>query len=169
MKYSNGMPVKGAEKSLRKQYVQFDDNSDKWDMELDKDVFAALLSNYRRQVPEKYHPAFYKKIDEDFGGDYAAYAKALWDNSILMRQGARIPVRMTRRMKKDLGIEMSMALVETLADIKLVIDETGDSITEQERWLCLAAYGAGYAALQRRQPHHAHDIRTGGRIQHRGI
>ena len=138
MKYSNGMPVKGAGKSLRKQYVQFDDNSDKWDMELDKDVFAALLSNYRRQVPEKYHPAFYKKIDEDFGGDYAAYAKALWDNSILMRQGARIPVRMTRRMKKDLGIEMSMALVETLADIKLVIDETGDSITEQERWLCLA-------------------------------
>ena len=54
----NGMEVKGPEKKKKKQYVEFDDNSNKWDETTDKEVYAVLLANYRKQVPEKYLPAF---------------------------------------------------------------------------------------------------------------
>lgn len=137
-KYYNGMPVYGPADKPGRQYVKFADNRKNWDMELDIEAMAVLLRNYRGQTPEKYHPSFYKKIDDECGGDYEAYVRRVWDESVLMRPDAKIPVRMTRRMKKDWGIEMSLSLVETLSDIKLVLDELGDSIARQERYLCLA-------------------------------
>ncbi len=136
--YYNGMPVYGSAGKPRKQYVKFDDNSKAWDKALDIEALAVLLRNYREHVPEKYQPSFYKKIDGEFGGDYAAYVQAVWDKSILMRPLEKIPVRMTRRMKKDIGIDMSMSLLETFSDIKMVLDEISDGIAEQERYLCLA-------------------------------
>lgn len=137
-KYYDGMPVLGPDNKPGKQYVQFTDNSTEWDRELDIDVFAALLQNYRGQAPEKYHPEFYKVIDSDFGGDYRAYVQYVWDNSILMKPSAKIPVRLGKKLRKDPGIKLSMDLVETLADIKQPLDEVTDSIAEQERYLCLA-------------------------------
>lgn len=137
-KYYNGMPVYGPGKKPRKQYVEFADNSTEWDKALDIDMFAVLLQNYREQAPEKYHPDFYKEIDADFGGDCRAYVQYVWDNSMLMRESARIPVRLSKKQKKDPGIMMSMDLVGTLAEIKIPIDELSDSISEQERYLCLA-------------------------------
>lgn len=137
-KYYNGMPVQGPEDRPRRQYVQFADNSGEWDRELDIDMFAALLRNYREQAPERFRPAFYKVIDEDFGGDCRAYAQHVWDNTMLMRTLEKIPVRQTRKMRKDPGLKMSMDLVETMADIRQPLDELTDSIAEQERLLCLA-------------------------------
>ena len=40
------MELKGPEKKPKKQYVEFDDNSDEWDEALDREVMAALLKNY---------------------------------------------------------------------------------------------------------------------------
>ena len=137
-RYYNGMPVMGDSTKPRKQYVQFHDNSSEWDRDLDTEAMAALIDNYRKQTPEKYHPAFYKTIDEDYGGNSLAYVKDVWKRSVLMQPEARIPLRINRKLKKDLGINMSMALVETLSDIKLVLDELTDSIALQERLLCLA-------------------------------
>ncbi|MBQ0075437.1 MAG: S46 family peptidase [Prevotella sp.] len=137
-KYYNGMPVQGSEKNSRKQYVSFVENNDTWDRDLDIEAMAALLDNYRAQAPSTYIPEFYKTIDKDFNGDSKAYVTHVWDNTILMRSNTKIPVRTSRRMQKDPGIKMSMDLVETLADIRLVLDELGDSIKEQERLLCAA-------------------------------
>lgn len=137
-KYYNGMPVYGPGKKPGKQYVEFADNSAEWDKALDIDMFAVLLQNYREQAPEKYHPDFYKVIDADFGGDCRAYVQYVWDYSMLMRESARIPVKLSKKQKKDPGIMMSMDLVGTLAEIKIPIDELSDSISEQERYLCLA-------------------------------
>ena len=53
-----------------------------------------------------------------------------------MKKGAKIPLRMTRKLKKDLGIDFSMSLVETLADLKIILDDIRDSIREEERILC---------------------------------
>ncbi len=137
-KYYNGMPVMGDEKKPRKQYVKFSDNSDQWDRDLDTEAMATLIDNYRQQTPEKYHPAFYKRIDEEYGGSSLAYVKDIWEHSIMMRPEAKIPMRLSKKLKKDLGLDMSLSLVETLSDIKLVLDELTDSINEQERLLCLA-------------------------------
>ncbi len=137
-KYCSGMPVYGPDAKPRKQYVQFADNSDTWDAALDREAFGALLQNYREQVGPEYLPSFYETIDREYGGDCAAYAVAVWNSSILMRKNARIPQRMTRKMRRDLGIQMSLSMAETLADIKLVLDELADSVATQERLLCLA-------------------------------
>ena len=136
--YYNGMPVKGPAKKPRKQYVEFDDNSDSWDRALDAEALAVLLKNYREQSEKRFLPDFYNTIDTKFGGDYQKYVDYLWDNSVIMKPSARIPLRLSRKLEKDLGIQMSMDLVSTLADIKLVNDSLRDSIDTQERYLCAA-------------------------------
>ena len=143
-RYFNGMPVHGPVKHPRRQYTMFDDNSDTWDKALDIDVMAALMRNYREQLkPEAlkagYLPTFYKRVDEQYQGDYHKYVEDIFNNSILFKKGARIPVLTTRKLKKDIGIEFSTSLMETLADLKMVIDPPlSDSIDTQERLLCAA-------------------------------
>ena len=135
-KFYSGMPVLGDSTKVKKQYLQFKDNSDQWDKDLDIETMAVMLENYRSHVPSKYLPSFYQRIDKDFNGNYKAYVEAIWNTSVLMKKGAKIPLRMTRKLKKDLGIDFSMSLVETLADMKIILDDSKDSIWEQEKILC---------------------------------
>ena len=55
-----------------------------YDAQLDEETMGVLLQNYREQVPNKrYWPDCYKTIDEQFGGDCAAYARGqfqIWRN-----------------------------------------------------------------------------------------
>lgn len=54
-----------------------------YDAKLDQETMATLLQNYREQVKgEKYMPACYQVIDEQFGGDCAAYAKNLFEKTV---------------------------------------------------------------------------------------
>ncbi len=54
-----------------------------YDASLDEATMAALLANYREQVNDSaFMPDLYKTIDEDFGGDCAAYAHHLFANTI---------------------------------------------------------------------------------------
>src|SRR5574344_1556372 len=84
-KLQNGMEVKGSEKNKKKQYHEFEDNSDEWDMALDKEVLATLLKNYKEHVDAKWLPKFYNIIDTQFGGDYTKYVDFLWEKSLLMK------------------------------------------------------------------------------------
>src|SRR5574344_2326018 len=84
-KLQNGMEVKGSEKNKKKQYHEFEDNSDEWDMALDKEVLATLLKNYKEHVDAKWLPKFYNIIDTQFGGDYTKYVDYLWEKSLLMK------------------------------------------------------------------------------------
>ena len=61
--------VKGPKDKPKKQYVEFEDNSNSWDAALDKEVLAVLMRNYREQVEPQYLPKFYQTIDKDLGGD----------------------------------------------------------------------------------------------------
>jgi len=140
-RYCDGMPVKGPEGKPRKQYVQFSDNSDTWDRDLDVEAMVALLKNYREQITiggsAEYLPSFYETIDHDFNGSYQRYVENIWDKSILMTS-EKIPVKLPKKLTRDPGIEFSMSLMETLADIHMVLDSLKDSIQEQERMLCAA-------------------------------
>ena len=148
-RYCNGMPVKGSAKSVRKQYVQFDDNSDTYDRDLDIDVMAVLLANYRQQADSVFLPSFYKTIDKDFYGDYHRYVKYVWDNSVLMTS-KKIPMKLSKKLSRDPGIEFSIALMESLADIRLSIDSVKDSIQILERELCAAKI-----RMEQDQPHYS--------------
>lgn len=134
MKAHNGSAVTGKGK---KQYIMFDDNSDKWDAALDKEVYAALLANYRKHVDPKYLPNFYKTIDSKFGGDYTAYVNHLYDKSLLMKNGKKIYVN-KKAFKKDLAVQMGLDITEIMTDFIVPLRAINDSIKEQERYLCAA-------------------------------
>ena len=48
---------------------------------LDHKVVSTLMKLYAERVPENLHPDIYKKINEEFGGSYEAYADWLFANS----------------------------------------------------------------------------------------
>ncbi len=137
MKVHNGMEVKGPKNKKKKQYVEFEDNSDSWDEATDKEVYAVLLKNYRENVPSKYLPDFYKTIDTQFGGDYAKYVDYLWANSVLMKKGEKIYIN-KKSFDKDLGVQMGLDLTAMLDEFKAPLAAVADSIDLQERYLCAA-------------------------------
>ena len=137
MKVHNGMEVKGPEKKAKKQYVEFEDNSDAWDEATDKEVYAVLLDNYRKNVSRDYLPDFYKTIDSQFGGDCAKYVDYLWANSVLMKKGAKIYIN-KKAFNKDLGVQMGLDITAKLSEFTTPIASIADSIDVLERRLCAA-------------------------------
>lgn len=137
LKYCNGMEAKGSEKDSTKMYNQFEDNSDSWDEALDKEVFSALLQNYREHVDKKYLPSFYATIDKKFKGNCTAYVDYLYKKSILMKKGAKIYFN-KKSTAKDPGIQLGLSLMDYLADQREALGALSDSIDLQEKYLCAA-------------------------------
>ena len=137
MRAGNGMEVKGPEKNAKKQYIEFEDNSDSWDEALDKEVLAALLKNYREHVSAEYLPSIYKTIDADFGGDCSAYVDRLYKKSILMKNGKKLYFN-KKSFNEDLGVQLGLSLVDYLAEQREKLEPLGDSIDLQEKYFCAA-------------------------------
>ncbi len=134
---SRGMEVKGPENKPKKQYVEFKDNSDEWDEALDKEVFAALLKNYKEHVSEKYLPAFYSTISKKFGNDYTKYVDYLYKKSMIMKKGKKLFIN-KKSYLKDPGVKYGLDLLENMSSIREGLLATYDSIDTQERYLCAA-------------------------------
>ena len=133
----NRMELKGPKDKPKKQYVEFRDNSNEWDEALDREVFAALLKNYKQHVDAKYLPAFYKTIHTKFGDNYTAYVDYLYKKSQIMKTGKKLYVN-KKSYKKDPGVQFGLDLTESLADMRSRLVQTYDSIELQERYLCAA-------------------------------
>lgn len=136
-KVHNGMEVKGPADKPKKQYVVFEDNSDKWDAPTDKEVYATLLGFYRKHVDKKYLPDFYKTIDENFGGNVKKYVQFVWDNSILMKSGEKIYIN-KKAFNKDCGVQMGLDITTIMADLRAQMAGINDTLDLQERYLCAA-------------------------------
>ena len=136
-KLSRGMTIQGPTDKPKKQYVTFEDNSDEWDEALDKEVFAALLKNYKEHVNEKYLPAFYSTISKKFGNDYSKYVDYLYKKSMIMKKGKKIYIN-KKSYQKDPGVQYGLDLLENLSMIREGLLQTYDSIDIQERYLCAA-------------------------------
>ncbi len=137
MKVTRGMDVKGPENKPKRQYVQFADNNDQWDGDLDREVYAALLENYREHVGKEYLPGLFRTIDGEFGGDCAAYVDHLYERSILMRKGAKLRIN-GKGFNKDLGVGMGIDILDFLAGLREELSDLMRRIDEQERLLCAA-------------------------------
>ena len=82
------VPAKNSKAAKKgKNTFTFEDNSNEWDEALDKDVQAVLIDNFRKYVPADQLPAFYKTIDDKFGGDSHKYVDWLYATSIVMKSG----------------------------------------------------------------------------------
>lgn len=133
-RYAQGMPVMGPEKKAKKQYVQFNDNSDQWDLAAEKEILVALLKNYRTQVDAKYIPDFYKTIDEM---GYEQYVDALY-SSVLM---SNAPIyfnnkKVAQQINDDLAVQMGQDLLALVQVITDGVSDIQEKIGEQERLLC---------------------------------
>ena len=137
MRLSRGMEVKGPEDKPKKQYIEFDDNSDSWDEALDREVFAALLKNYKENVDASYLPDFYKTIHNKFQDNYTAYVDYLYKKSQIMKKGRKIYVN-KKSYQKDPGVLFGIDLIESLGELRANLIQTYDSIDLQERYLCAA-------------------------------
>lgn len=133
----NGMEVKGPAGKPKKQYVVFEDNSDKWDAPTDKEVLAMLINFYGKHVDKKYLPDFYKTLRENFGGNVKKYVQFVWDNSILMKSGKKIYIN-KKDFKNDCGVQMGLDILSVMADMREQIAAVSDTIKLQERYLCAA-------------------------------
>ncbi|MGM9704879.1 MAG: S46 family peptidase, partial [Prevotella sp.] len=134
---NQGMEVKGDSAKPKKQYVEFDDNSEKWNLELDKEMTAAMLKNYAEHVPAAYLPDFYNEIKGKFGGDYNKYVEYVYKKSKVMKPGAKIYVN-DKNYAKDPGVAIGMDMMALYMQLRDVLMPLYDSIDAQEKKLCAA-------------------------------
>ena len=120
-----------------KQFVEFEDNSSKWDEALDKDVLATLMDNYRKHVGKQYLPKFYATIDKKFKGNCAAYVNALYKKSVLMKNGTKIYYN-DKKVKNDLGVQLGKDLTDFMKELREAGKATTAEIDKQEKYLCAA-------------------------------
>ena len=123
-----------AAKKGKSTYV-FEDNSSEWDEALDKDVQAVLIDNFRKYVPADQLPAFYKTIEEKFGGDSHKYVDWLYATSILMKSGKKITLT-EKALAKDPGYQYGKQLTEMIENCRRQLTPLREEIETQERYLC---------------------------------
>ena len=129
--------LEGPVSEPKKQYYVFKDNSDEWDEDLDKEVLAALLKNYKEHVGNEYLPAFYEEISKKFKNDYTAYVNYLYKKSLLMKPGAQLFVN-TPKMQKDPGYRFGKDLISMVTILQMGLMASKADIEEQEKLLCAA-------------------------------
>lgn len=140
MRYAMGAPVMGPKNKPSKQYIQFNDNSDQWDLAAEKEILVALLKNYRSQVSPEFLPDFYKTIDQmgKNGTDaYTEYVDALYASMLM----ADKPIyfnnkKVIKAINADLAIQMGQDLVAVMQLITAGTDDIKEELAEQERLLC---------------------------------
>ena len=151
IKMNMGMEAKGPQDKPMKQYVEFEDNSDKWNLELDKEMTAAMLRNYALNVPETYQPEVVKTVKEKFGGDYRRYVDWLYKKSKVLKKGQKFYFNNTKKYLKDPGVALGIDLMSIYAVIGVGnFQTTTQQIEEQEKKLCAAKL-----RMEQDQPHYS--------------
>lgn len=83
-----------------------------YDVDMDKEVFKAMLKEYREKVPEKYLPDVYQSIDTLYNGNTQAYVDSLY---------ARTEIKTSRGLQRFLERDTTYNIVEDPA-VSLGID-----------------------------------------------
>ena len=133
-----GLETKGGD-DPKKQYVEFDDNSDTWNLALDKELTAAMLKNYSENVPEKYWPAFFKNtVQKKFGGDFAKYTEWLYKKSSVLKPGKKFYLKDEAKDNEDPAMVAMNDIIVTYNQIVGEYHPSRVAIAEQEKKLCEA-------------------------------
>lgn len=128
--------LQGPKDDPKKQYMQFKDNSDEWNLALDKEMTAAMLKNYAGHVPARYLPDFYKTIKDKFGNNYKKYTDWVYANSKLLTKGHKF--YNDEKNLKDPGIQLGVQLIMVYQAIMADLSEKEESIESEEKKLCEA-------------------------------
>ena len=126
----------GPENDPKGQYILFKDNSNDWNLALDKEMTAAMLKNYAEHVPAKYLPDVYSTIKKSFGNDYKKYTEWLYAKSKLMEKDHKF--YNDDKTLKDPGVQLGLQLIVAYQGILKDLTGKSDSIDNEEKKLCEA-------------------------------
>ena len=108
------------------------------DLEIDKEVFTAMVKEYRSKVDSTYLPEFYGTIATRYGGNDKAYADSLYAASELTtpRGLKRFLERdTTYNIYDDPAINLGIDLIGKMFEINMQTRESAMNITRNERLL----------------------------------
>lgn len=113
---------------------------DNLDLSIDKEVFLAMLKEYKSKVDEKYLPAMYTQIDTLYNGNMQAYVDTLYATSDittpvgLKRVLERYQERdTTYNLMEDPAIALSLDLIVKYYEMNQSISATSEQIDQNER------------------------------------
>lgn len=108
------------------------------DLDIDKEVFVAMLQEYRSRVRSGYLPELYQTIATQYGGNDRAYVDSLYARSELTtpRGLQRFLERdSTYQIYEDPAINLCIDLISKAFDMNLVMQEPSADIQRGERLL----------------------------------
>ena len=116
-------------KSLLEKYANLD-------IDIDKEVFTALLREYREEVPAKYLPPMYQTIDTLYNGNEQAYIDTLYARSeITSPRGLKrfLERDTTFNIIDDPAISLGIDLIVAYYDMNHAVVEASEKIERDER------------------------------------
>ena len=108
------------------------------DLDIDKEVFAAMLDVYRAKVDSAYWPSLYQAIDSAFGGDSRAYVDDLYARSdVTTPRGLKrfLERDTTYNLYEDPAIALGIDLITNLFELTYQGYGASREITRGERLL----------------------------------
>ena len=126
--------------NLQQQIKSIADRYNNMDIDTDKEIFAAMLKEYAEQVNdnEAYLPECYKRIKNDFKGDYNAFADNIYAASNFSTiDGLRRLFSGTLKcdMSKDAASEICIDIMVKLFELQQNMAIATDIIDKNERLL----------------------------------
>ena len=126
----------GPENAPKGQYILFKDNSNDWNLALDKEMTAAMLKNYAEHVPAQYLPEAYNEIKTKFGNNYKKYVDWLYSKSMLLVKGHKF--YNDEKTLEDPGILLGVQLVMVYQKVLADYATKEEAIANEEKKLCEA-------------------------------
>lgn len=121
--------IEKAIETLKERFAEVH-NKD-YDHEVDRKVATVLLPLYAEKVPAEALPDFYQTIKEKFNGDYNAYIKALYENTIFANEknfNDFIANPTVEAIDNDLMVQYSAAKAKTAKALADKLDEARGDI-----------------------------------------
>lgn len=124
------------EKELVAAFRRVLDKYENLDLEIDKEVFTAMIGEYRTRVDALYLPDLYSTIVAEYGGDDRAFVDSLYNRSkITTPTGIKLFLEQdtTYNFIEDPAIELAIDLIVKFFDINQMMTEPTANIDRDER------------------------------------
>ncbi len=128
----------GEEKDVMRNFQKLLDQYDNLNLDVDKEVFVAMLNSYPKYVSKAYLPAIYTTIDTLYQGNVQAYVDTLYATSKLTTtEGLELFLAQdsTYQIIEDPAVEMAIDIILNYYDMNQSMMEANENIEKGERLL----------------------------------
>lgn len=133
-----GMEVKNPEAAEKDQYIEYDDNYDEWNLDLDRELTATMLKTYAELVPSfKQWPLWTETIQKKYKGSIDRYVDDLYKKTALIKKGEKI-YPASKKYNKDMGVDLGINLWAAYLEEVMALNTPSNNIAAIEKDLCAA-------------------------------